>query len=116
MTIVRSEDRPAVPRGPGLPSLQRLVDRASGSQAVTVLVNRFTPGDAVPEHTHQVEEVLVVTEGECVVEVDGRQHTVRAGDAVIVTPGAAHAIRQRSDAACTVVAVLGSPDAALGSE
>jgi putative monooxygenase len=116
MTILRSEDRPAVSRGPGLPTLQRLVDRANGSESVTVLVNRFSQGDAVPEHTHDVEEVLVVTEGECLVEVEGRRHTARTGDAVIVTPGAAHAIRHPSDKACTVVALLGSPDAALWSE
>src|SRR6266480_1880 len=65
MSIVRREDRPGVERGPRLPTLQRLVDRASGSAAVTILINTFTGGEAVPEHTHEVEEVLLVTAGEC---------------------------------------------------
>ena len=64
MSIVRRDDRPVLVRGPGLPTLQRLVDRAGGSDAVTVLVNVFTNGEAVPEHTHEVEEVLLVTAGE----------------------------------------------------
>jgi hypothetical protein len=56
MAIVRSQDRPVLRRGPGLPTLQRLVDRANGSEAVTVLINRFTNGEVVPEHLHDVEE------------------------------------------------------------
>jgi hypothetical protein len=40
MSIVRRDDRPVLVRGPGLPTLQRLVDRAGGSDAVTVLVSK----------------------------------------------------------------------------
>ena len=72
MSIVRRDDRPVLMRRPGFPALQRLVDRASGSAAVTVLINTFTSGEAVPEHTHEVEEVLLVTAGECTVIIDGR--------------------------------------------
>jgi hypothetical protein len=43
MSIVRRDERPVLVRGPRLPTLQRLVDRSSGSTAVTVLVNIFTP-------------------------------------------------------------------------
>ena len=42
MSIVRHGDRPVLVRGPGSPTLQRLVDRASGSNAVTILINNFT--------------------------------------------------------------------------
>jgi quercetin dioxygenase-like cupin family protein len=115
MAIVRGEDRPALDRGPELPTLQRLVDRANGSDAVTVLVNRFSHGEAVPAHTHDVEEVLLVTTGECTVTVDGRDVTARAGDAVIVRPHTEHSISHHSDQPCTVVAVLGSPDVQIGS-
>ena len=113
MTIVRREDRPVLARGPALPTLQRLVDRENGSEAVTVLINRFAQGESVPEHIHDVEEVLVVTDGECVVTIDGRSYAVREGDAVIVKPGATHSIAHRSEESCTIVAVLGSPDAKI---
>ena len=115
MSIVRRDDRPVVERGPGFPTLQRLVDRASGSDAVTVLINTFTSGQAVPEHTHEVEEVLLVTAGECTVTVDGRAEAAKTGDAVIIKPGASHAISHKSDQACTVIAVLASPDAQIGA-
>ena|SRR5437764_9716394 len=115
MSIVRRGDRPVIERGPRLPTLQRLVDRASGSDAVTVLINRFTSGEAVPEHTHEVEEVLLVAVGECTVTVDGRPEAAKTGDAVVIKPGTSHAISHHSDQPCTVIAVLASPDAQIGA-
>jgi quercetin dioxygenase-like cupin family protein len=115
MSIVRRDDRPVVDRGPRLPTLQRLVDRASGSDAVTVLINTFTSGEAVPEHTHEVEEVLLVAAGACRVTVDGRPEAAKTGDAVIIKPGIRHAISHDSDQPCTVIAVLASPDAQIGA-
>ena len=115
MPIVRRDDRPVAVRGPRLPTLQRLVDRAGGSDAVTVLINTFTSGDSVPEHTHEVEEVLLVTVGECTVTVDGQPEAARTGDAVIIRPGTRHAIIHNDDEPCTVIAVLASPDAQIGA-
>jgi quercetin dioxygenase-like cupin family protein len=94
-----------------LPTLQRLVDRASGSDAVTVLRNVFTSGQAVPEHAHEVEEVLLVTTGECIITVAGRSEVARTGDAVIIAPGTRHAINHQCEEPCEVIAVLASPDA-----
>jgi quercetin dioxygenase-like cupin family protein len=114
MSIVRREDRPVLERGAELPTLQRLVDRANGSKAVTVLVNEFVQDETVPRHTHEVEEVLLVVVGECTVTVDGRPEQVGVGDAVIVEPGVDHSIAHHSDQSCTVVAVLASPDVQIG--
>jgi putative monooxygenase len=113
MPIVRSEDHPVLIRGPGLPTLQHLVGRASGSDAVTVLRNVFASGQAVPEHTHEIEEVLLVTTGHCVITVAGRPEVARTGDAVIIAPGTRHAIHHNGDEPCEVIAVLASPDAQI---
>jgi quercetin dioxygenase-like cupin family protein len=115
MSIVRRDDRPVLVRGPQFPTLQRLVDRASGSDAMTVLINTFASDEAVPEHTHEVEEILLVTAGECTVTVDGRPEAAQAGDAVIIKPGTRHAISHQSDQPCQVIAVLASPDAQIGT-
>jgi len=115
MSIVRRDDRPVLVRGPRRPTLQRLVDRASGSDAVTILINIFAGDQAVPEHTHEVEEVLLVTAGECTVTVEGRPEAARTGDAVIIKPGTRHAISHHSDELCEVIAVLASPDAQIGT-
>jgi quercetin dioxygenase-like cupin family protein len=115
MPIVRRSDRPVLVRGPQFPTLQRLVDRASGSDAMTVLINNFASGEEVPEHTHEVEEILLVTVGECTVTVDGRPEAAKTGDAVIVKPGTRHAISHHPGKPCQVIAVLASPDAQIGA-
>jgi quercetin dioxygenase-like cupin family protein len=115
MPIVRRDDRRVVVRGPGLPTLERLIDRASGSNALTIFINCFSSGEAVPEHTHDVEEVLLVTVGECTVTIDGRSEVARAGDAVIINPATSHAISHNSDEPCEVIAILASPDAQIGA-
>lgn len=115
MSIVRHDDRPVLVRGPRLPTLQHLVDRASGSDTVTILINTFTRGQTVPEHAHQVEEVLLVTVGECTVTVDGRPEAARTGDAVIIKPGTSHAISHDSDEPCEVIAILASADVQIGA-
>jgi quercetin dioxygenase-like cupin family protein len=115
MAIVRRGDRPVLVRGPRLPTLQHLVDRANGSSAVTVLRNVFTGCEVVPEHTHEVEEVLLVTIGECIVTVAGRPEVARTGDAVIIAPGTSHAISHDCDEPCEVIAVLASPDARIAT-
>jgi len=113
MPVVRREDHPVLIRGPGLPALQYLVDRASGSNAVTVLRNVFTSGQAVPDHDHEIEEVLLVTTGQCIITVAGRPDVARTGDAVIIAPGTRHAIHHDGGGPCEVIAVLASPDAQI---
>ena len=113
MPIVRREDHPVLIRGPGLPTLQYLVDRASGSDAVTVLRNVFASGQAVPEHTHEIEEVLLVTAGQCIITVAGRLEVARVGDVVIIAPGTRHAICHDGDEPCEVIAVVASADAQI---
>jgi len=115
MSIVRRDDRPVLVRGPRLPTLQRLVDRTSGSSAVTVFINTFTGDEVVPEHTHEVEEVLLVTAGQCTITVNGRPEAAREGDAVIIAPGSSHAISHDSGEPCQVIAVLASADAQIGT-
>jgi quercetin dioxygenase-like cupin family protein len=115
MSIVRRDDRPVLVRGPRQPTLQRLVDRASGSDAVTILINIFAGDQPVPEHTHEVEEVLLVTVGECTITVNGRPEAAREGDAVIIPPGSSHAISHDSGGICQVIAVLASADAQIGT-
>ncbi|HEX2317944.1 MAG TPA: cupin domain-containing protein [Streptosporangiaceae bacterium] len=114
MSIVRREERPVLARGPQFPTLQRLVDRQNGSTAMTVLINEFTGSQAVPEHVHEVEEILTVTRGECTVTIDGLQEVARTGDSVIIAPGTRHAIIHDSHEPCQVLAVLASPDVQIG--
>lgn len=48
MSIVRRDDRSVLAREPQVPTPQHLVNRASGSNAMTVLIATFPGGEAVP--------------------------------------------------------------------
>ena len=80
---------------------------------MTVLRNVFASGQAVPEHTYEPEEVLLVTTGQCVITVAGQPEVARTGDAVIIAPGTRQAIHHNGDDRCEVIAVLASPDAQI---
>jgi quercetin dioxygenase-like cupin family protein len=118
MPVIRGADRAVELRGEALPTLQRLVDRSVGSEAFTVLVNVASAGQAVQAHVHDVEEVLIVVDGEISASLDGVRITAAAGDIVIVPPGTEHTFRHHGQPSvpARVIAVLGSPDARIGPQ
>ena len=62
-------------------------------------MRRFTidPGAEVPRHTNAVEHEQYVLEGEYVVGIDGEEHTVSAGDSLLIPAGVVHWYRNESD-------------------
>ena len=113
MQVIRATARPTLVRRAPLPTLQRLVDADVGARATTILVNQFTAGQRVPDHTHDVEEVIVVTAGTCIVALADTEDVLAAGDAVVVPPETVHSIRHVGDLPATVIAVLATADAVL---
>jgi len=62
--------------------------------APSFVTRRFTlaPGGRIPAHRHPtLEHEQVVVRGEMVLTMDGRNRVVRAGDAVFLPAGCAHA-------------------------
>ena len=115
MPIVRREDRPVLVRERGLPTLQRLVDRAGGSEAVTVLVSVSPAAKRSPGIPTRSKRCCWSPLANAPSPWIGRPGIARAGDAVIVPPGTRHAIRHDSDQPCQVIAVLAAPDAQIGT-
>ena len=62
-------------------------------------MRRFTlaPGASVPRHTNEVEHEQYVLSGEYVVGVDGEEHTVSAGDSLLIPAGTVHWYRNEGD-------------------
>jgi quercetin dioxygenase-like cupin family protein len=54
-------------------------------------------GDLLPKHLANIESVLIVLEGECVLALDGTDHVLRQGDSFIVPPEIEHQIRAIED-------------------
>jgi quercetin dioxygenase-like cupin family protein len=93
-----------------LPLVRRLVDGADGATALTVLMNELRSGERVPDHIHNVEEILMVTAGRCEFVVGSSTTELAAGDAVIVPPRTVHGFRAVGPQPAAVTAVLASPD------
>ncbi|WP_338741484.1 cupin domain-containing protein [Haloplanus salilacus] len=99
----------SVDAAPGL-SKGVLIDEDDG--APNFAMRRFTldPGAEVPRHTNAVEHEQYVLEGEYVVGIDGEEHTVSAGDSLLVPAGVVHWYRNESDGMGAFVCVVPNGD------
>jgi quercetin dioxygenase-like cupin family protein len=71
-------------------SVKMLVDRVFGAELLTMFTVDYEPGGAAQVHDHPFEETYFFLDGEIEAELDGRIHTVRAGDVVFSGVGATH--------------------------
>ena len=59
----------------------------------------YDPGFGVGTHSHEhTEQVMVVTEGELELTVEGETRTLRAGDWAVINRGVEHAVRTENGA------------------
>ncbi|MFA5670032.1 MAG: cupin domain-containing protein [Balneolaceae bacterium] len=54
-------------------------------------------GDLLPKHTANTESVVLMMEGECVIDLDGTNHILKPGDSIIIPPAVMHQIRAVED-------------------
>lgn len=93
--ILRPSEIAPRSRGGGVQTIP-LVTRKVGS---TSLINGITvigPGSAVPMHSHNCEESVMVLSGEGFVEVDGVEHEVRPGDTTFLPANIPHCFKNGS--------------------
>ncbi|HEX8300811.1 cupin domain-containing protein [Sphingomonas sp.] len=80
---------PSILRGNGIVTTP-LVTAGRGSQFMLNGVTRIPPGAAVPLHTHNCEESVVVLSGRGLAHIDGADHPVGPGITSWIPPEAAH--------------------------
>ena len=71
-------------------SVKMLVDRVFGAELLTMFTVDYEPGGAAQVHDHPFEETYFFLDGEITAELDGQQHTIRAGDVVFASVGSTH--------------------------
>lgn len=71
-------------------SVKMLVDRVFGAELLTMFTVDYEPNGAAQVHDHPFEETYFFLDGEIEAEIDGREHTIRAGDVVFAGVGATH--------------------------
>jgi mannose-6-phosphate isomerase-like protein (cupin superfamily) len=71
--------------------------------------NGSHPAPGAPTHTHPVEEVLTVREGEAEMWMDDQRITVLAGQSLVVPANRVHGFRNSGTVTLHIHAVLASP-------
>lgn len=67
-------------------------------------------GEATTRHYHrEAEEIYFLLEGSATMEIDGERAQVRAGDAILIPPGAWHQIRADGDGPLRMLCACAPP-------
>ena len=78
---------------------QRLGLKIFGGEQVLVCRVNYDPGFGVGEHSHEhTEQVMIVTEGELELTVDGETRILEVGDWAVINRGVVHAVRTENGA------------------
>jgi quercetin dioxygenase-like cupin family protein len=108
MRISDIRDASPEPWRPGVET-RMLVSASNGATQLCVFEQRVAPGTGAPTHSHPIEEVLTVREGEAEMWIGEQRVTVTAGQSLIVPAGRKHGFRNSGTATLHLHAVLASP-------
>jgi quercetin dioxygenase-like cupin family protein len=86
-----------------------VVSRVNGAARLCIFEQWVAPGHGAPTHSHPVEEVLSVRDGEAEMWLDGERTIVAAGQSLIVPAGRLHGFRNSGTTTLHIHAVLASP-------
>src|SRR5258708_4806512 len=93
---------------PGV-ATRMLVSARTGATQLCIFEQWVAPGNGAPTHSHPVEEVLTVRDGEAEMWMDDQRVIVTAGQALIVPAGRMHGFRNSGSVTLHLHAVLASP-------
>jgi mannose-6-phosphate isomerase-like protein (cupin superfamily) len=86
-----------------------LVSARTGATQLCIFEQWVAPGNGAPTHSHPVEEVLTVRDGEAEMWMDDQRVIVTAGQSLIVPAGRSHGFRNSGNVTLHLHAVLASP-------
>jgi mannose-6-phosphate isomerase-like protein (cupin superfamily) len=107
MKVMDPKDRPPEEWRPGVEA-RMVVSAANGAAQLCIFEQWVAPGDGAPTHSHPVEEVLTVREGEAEMWMDEQRVMVTAGQSLIVPAGRKHGFRNSGNVTLHIHAVLAS--------
>ena len=108
MIVVDPRDMPPEHWRPGVET-RMLVSASNGATQLCIFEQWIAPGTGAPTHSHPVEEILTVREGEAEMWLDQQRIIVSVGQSLIVPPGRMHGFRNSGTATLHLHAVLASP-------
>jgi mannose-6-phosphate isomerase-like protein (cupin superfamily) len=108
MNIIEPRDRALEQWRAGVET-RMVVSAQSGATQLCIFEQWVAPGHGAPTHSHPVEEVLTVRDGEAEMWMDDERVHVTAGQALIVPAGRRHGFRNSGTTTLHIHAVLASP-------
>lgn len=93
--ILRPSELPAHARGGGAKTIP-LVTRRTGATSFINGITIFEPNAAIPLHSHNCDESVMLLEGHAIAEIDGVRHEVEPGDTTFVPANMPHRFINRS--------------------
>jgi mannose-6-phosphate isomerase-like protein (cupin superfamily) len=93
---------------PGV-TTRMLTSARNGATALCIFEQWVDPGAGAPTHSHPVEEVLTVRDGEAEMWIEDEIVAVTAGQSLLVPAGRKHGFRNSGTATLHVHAVLATP-------
>jgi quercetin dioxygenase-like cupin family protein len=108
MKVIGIRDSPSEHWRPGVET-RMVVSAIQGAAQLCIFEQWVAPGAGAPSHSHPVEEVLTVLEGEAEMWIDEQRKIVSAGQSLIVPAGRLHGFLNSGNATLHIHAVLASP-------
>jgi quercetin dioxygenase-like cupin family protein len=93
--VLRPSDIPSHDRGGGAKTTP-LVSPRIGAQGFINGITEFAPGAAIPFHSHNCEESVVLLEGEAMLDIGGKEYPVQTFDTTWIPPNVSHRFRNLS--------------------
>ena len=107
MKVVDIRDMPPEHWRPGVET-RMLVSASNGAAQLCIFEQWIAPGNGAPTHSHPVEEVLTVLQGEAEMWMDEARTIVAAGQSLIVPAHRSHGFRNSGTTTLHIHAVLAS--------
>jgi HTH-type transcriptional regulator, repressor for puuD len=108
--LIRPGEIEPFDRGNGVVTLPYVGRWNSEINRITTGQTVFAPGTGLPLHSHNVEESVLILEGDAVAEIDGERFDLVAGDATWVPAGVPHRFLNRGSGPMRIYWVYGGRD------
>ncbi|MEU4392974.1 cupin domain-containing protein [Kribbella sp. NPDC023855] len=97
-------------RGNGVVTIPYVGRWNADDNVITTGQTIFAPGTGLPVHSHNVEESVLILEGEAIAEIDGERFDLLVGEATWVPAGTPHRFLNRGEGQLRIYWVYGGRD------
>jgi quercetin dioxygenase-like cupin family protein len=94
--VLRPDQIKAHERGGGARTTPLVLPSVGATTFITG-ITEFAPAAAIPFHSHNCEESVVLLEGHAYLDIAGEVHELRPLDTTFIPPNVAHRFRNRSE-------------------